>query len=399
LNKSLFCALLFLLPFCTSLPQAASHLVLAEIYGGGGDQGSYWTNDYIVLYNPGSTSVNLSSWSVQYAKFNGSTWDVTNLSGSISAGGYYSIQEGGGNRGIEPLPFVPDAIGNIDLDKNKGKVALLSVQTPLTVSNPIGNPIVIDFIGYGNGTNAYEGDGPAEQLGLSSSLRRKDNDGNNTYGTNGNGWDSDNNAGDTYMEIDIVTIPPLPVELSLFSAILKNGKVILNWRTETEVNNYGFEIERSKMSEVNSQTKWTKLGFVEGNGNSNSPKNYSFNDENVNAGKYTYRLKQIDTDGNIEYCKTIEVDLGSPEKFELIQNYPNPFNPTTTISFTLPESGNINLTVYNIIGEQVAQLFNGYKVAGIYTIDFNASELNSGIYIYKIEANGLTKSRKMMLVK
>jgi hypothetical protein len=194
---------------------------------------------------------------------------------------------------------------------------------------------------------------------------------------------------------------PLPVELSSFSAVVLENGVKLKWRTETEVNNFGFEIERADInlkSEIRNP-QFSKLGFVQGNGNSNSPKNYSFNDENVSAGKYSYRLKQIDTDGNFEYSKTIEVDLGLPRKFELSQNFPNPFNPTTTISFTLPESGNINLTVYNIIGEQVEQLFNGYKEAGIHTINFNASELNSGIYIYKIEANGLTKSRKMMLVK
>jgi hypothetical protein len=190
---------------------------------------------------------------------------------------------------------------------------------------------------------------------------------------------------------------PLPVELSSFSAIIKNAEVILKWRTDTEVNNYGFEVQKSEISSP--KLEWMEIGFVPGNGNSNSQKQYSFIDGHVKTGKYSYRLKQIDTDGNFEYSKVIEIDLGSPAKFELSQNYPNPFNPTTTISFTLPESGKINLIVYNIIGERVAQLFNGYKEAGIHTINFNASELNSGIYIYKLEQNGRTESRKMMLVK
>jgi len=117
------------------------------------------------------------------------------------------------------------------------------------------------------------------------------------------------------------------------------------------------------------------------------------------AGKYSYRLKQIDTDGQFEYSKTINVDLDSPSKFELSQNYPNPFNPTTTIAFNLPQSGNVKLTVYNIIGEKVAQIINGFKEAGVHTINFDGSGLNSGFYIYKLESNGLVHTKKMLLVK
>jgi len=141
------------------------------------------------------------------------------------------------------------------------------------------------------------------------------------------------------------------------------------------------------------------IGLVEGHGNSNSPKDYSFIDKNVAGGKYSYRLKQIDTDGQFEYSKVIEIDLGSPAKFELSQNYPNPFNPVTTIKFLLKESGNIKLTVYNLIGEQVAILVDEFKEKGVHTVNFNASELTSGVYVYKIEAEGFNQSRKMILAK
>jgi len=191
----------------------------------------------------------------------------------------------------------------------------------------------------------------------------------------------------------------LPVEISSFSAIVLNNAIKLNWRTETEVNNYGFEIERSQMSNVNGQTEWQKLGFVEGNGNSNSPKDYTFVDEKVLAGKYQYRLKQIDTDGQFEYSKTIEVNFGSPNKIELSQNYPNPFNPTTTISFSLPQSGNVTLKVYNTIGQQVAELVNGYKEAGVHTVNFSASDFNSGVYFYRLETESFSELKKMILVK
>jgi len=196
---------------------------------------------------------------------------------------------------------------------------------------------------------------------------------------------------------------PLPAELSFFSAIILDNAVKLNWRTETEVSNYGFEVERIQDYKNEKLQDWVKIGFVKGHGNSNSPKDYSFIDDLTLTPNLThtlyYRLKQIDTDGKFEYSKVIEVDLGSPTKFELSQNYPNPFNPSTTISFSLPQSGNVKLTVYNLLGEQVAELVNGFREAGIYTINFNAENFNSGFYIYKIEASSFIKSRKMILIR
>ncbi|MBP9056353.1 MAG: DUF2341 domain-containing protein, partial [Saprospiraceae bacterium] len=137
---------------------------------------------------------------------------------------------------------------------------------------------------------------------------------------------------------------PLPVELSALSAVVIGSSVQLNWRTETEINNFGFEIERSETQDARI-AKWEKVGFVNGNGNSNSPKDYIFTDNNLVPGKYSYRLKQIDNDGQFEYSKTIQIDFNSPKKFELTQNYPNPFNPVTTISFELPISGFVSLKV------------------------------------------------------
>jgi hypothetical protein len=199
---------------------------------------------------------------------------------------------------------------------------------------------------------------------------------------------------------------PLPVELSSFSAVILENGVKLKWRTETEVSNYGFEIERGQRSKVKSQTEWIKIGFVEGYGNSNSPKDYSFVDVNITAGKpayrtgkYSYRLKQVDTDGKFEYSKVIEVDLGSPVNFELSQNYPNPFNPSTTIRFSLTESSFINLTIFNSLGEKVEELVNEVKEPGIHTIEFNAEDLPSGTYFYRLQANYFTQIKKMILVK
>ena len=188
---------------------------------------------------------------------------------------------------------------------------------------------------------------------------------------------------------------PLPVELTSFSAILTDKAVLLNWITATEVNNYGFDVERMRDGE-----DWKALGFVEGNGNSNSPKEYNFLDSEVNsAGTYSYRLKQIDNEGSYEFSKSIEVNFGSPINFKLNQNYPNPFNPSTTISFNLSKSGVVALRVYNLVGEEIKTLAEGYKEAGIYTVNFNAEGLPSGMYLYRLSTNGFTQTKKMLFMK
>ena len=192
---------------------------------------------------------------------------------------------------------------------------------------------------------------------------------------------------------------PLPVELTTFSASVVNSNVELKWQTATEVNNYGFEVERKILKQVQNDN-WERIGFVNGHGNSNSPKEYSFTDKTAeNSGKYFYRLKQVDVDGQFEYSPEIEVTFGAPAKFELFQNYPNPFNPTTNIRFTLPEAGNVKLAVYNLLGQKVADLVNQNMEAGFHNITFDGSKLTSGIYIYRLESGNNIMIRKMQLVK
>jgi photosystem II stability/assembly factor-like uncharacterized protein len=194
----------------------------------------------------------------------------------------------------------------------------------------------------------------------------------------------------------------LPVELSSFTAkILKSGGVQLSWRTETEVSNYGFDVERLQNYNIEKLQDWEKIGFVEGHGNSNSPKDYSFKDNNAGYGKYAYRLKQIDTDGQFEYSKVIEVDAGNiPDGFVLEQNYPNPFNPTTTIKFAVAETQKAELKVFDVLGNEVASLFNGVAEGGkIYERELNGENLSSGIYFYRLETEQKVENRKMILLK
>jgi photosystem II stability/assembly factor-like uncharacterized protein len=187
----------------------------------------------------------------------------------------------------------------------------------------------------------------------------------------------------------------MPVELNSFSASLIKDEVILNWSTATEINNYGFEIER------NVKSGFENIGFVDGHGNSNSPKNYSFTDNNPGYGKIQYRLKQIDNDGKFEYSNIIDVNIDLPLSFELSQNYPNPFNPITKIGFQIPggTSGLVSLKVYDILGREVATLINEEPPAGIYEVEFNAESLSSGIYFYRLQTGNFVDTKKFTLMK
>ncbi len=192
---------------------------------------------------------------------------------------------------------------------------------------------------------------------------------------------------------------PLPVELSSFTSSVDKINVTLNWTTSSESNNSGFDIERS---DVKGQTsdEWIGIGFIEGNGTSNSLHNYSFSDKNLNSGKYKYRLKQIDFNGNFTYFNlSNEVVIGVPEKYSLSQNYPNPFNPVTRLGFGISNPGSVSLKVYDILGNEIKTLVNEIKPSGYYNIEFNGSDLSSGIYFYTLEAGSFRETKRMLLVK
>lgn len=187
---------------------------------------------------------------------------------------------------------------------------------------------------------------------------------------------------------------PLPVELSSFTGKIDKGISELNWRTETEVNNYGFEVQRSQ-----NKMLWTQIGFVVGNGNSNSPKNYSYIDKSVPSGKVYYRLKQIDNDGRYAYSSTIELNNDISPEVVLSQNFPNPFNPVSTIEYSIPTNGFLSLKVYDVLGREVATLVNGQENAGKHSVQFDGSNLASGIYLYVLTMNNFVLSKKMNLLK
>jgi hypothetical protein len=187
----------------------------------------------------------------------------------------------------------------------------------------------------------------------------------------------------------------VPVELLSFNATVKNNIITINWTTATETNNNGFEIERKSDSK-----SWEKVGFVKGKGSTTEKQNYSYVDilDNVNSERLIYRLKQIDFDGTISYSKSIEV-IFAPETYSLEQNFPNPFNPSTTIRFGLPVKSNVSIKVFNSLGQMIEEIVNGQFEAGYHSVMFNAANLSSGIYYYRIETEGFSQIKKMVLLK
>jgi hypothetical protein len=190
----------------------------------------------------------------------------------------------------------------------------------------------------------------------------------------------------------------IPVEFTSFQANTKDGTVVLNWTTATETNNSGFEVQRSNGQE------YMTLGFVNGNGTSTQPHSYSYVDNTVTPGTYSYRLRQVDFDGSSAYSNVVEVIVEMPSIYSLAQNYPNPFNPSTQINFSLAADSKVTLKIFDILGQEVTTLINGNLLAGSHFAVFNASSLTSGVYLYKLEAKGadgssFTSVKKMILTK
>ena len=194
----------------------------------------------------------------------------------------------------------------------------------------------------------------------------------------------------------------IPVELTSFTSSVAENDVTLNWQTATETNNQGFEVQRKQVFSPQSSVgngEWDVLSFITGNGTTTEPQSYSFYDKKLEAGKYQYKLKQIDFDGTFEYSNIVEVEIAAPLEFSLEQNYPNPFNPSTIINYQLPKAGNVTLKVYDVLGKEVATLVNEEKPAGNYEVEFDASNLASGVYYYQLRAGEFLFSKKMLLLK
>ncbi len=171
----------------------------------------------------------------------------------------------------------------------------------------------------------------------------------------------------------------LPVELTSFTAHVKEGTTQLKWRTATELDNYGFEIQRSMKKDT-----WEVLGFVQGHGTSNSPRSYSYEDRlpSTASGQISYRLRQIDRDGTEEYSPVVMVRLNATVSFGIAEAFPNPFNPSTTLSLNLTEDAAVSVRLHDVTGRAVLTVLDNADLsAGSHSVMLNASELPSGRYM------------------
>lgn len=200
------------------------------------------------------------------------------------------------------------------------------------------------------------------------------------------------NSGVSYYQI-IVTDDAVPVEMTSFTFNLSGNNVVLNWRTATETNNSGFEVQRKTSG------TWQTIGFIKGSGTTSQPQAYSYTDANLSAGTYTYRLNQVDFNGSSHPSSELVIVINKAADYSLEQNYPNPFNPATQIGYSVSERGNVSLVVYDLLGREVASLVNEVKEPGSYKVNFNASNLPSGVYTYRIQSGNFVQTKKMMLMK
>jgi Secretion system C-terminal sorting domain len=205
---------------------------------------------------------------------------------------------------------------------------------------------------------------------------------------------TDERAGGFDMDIYTALVDPItPVELISFSSRIVNGEILLEWETATELNNQGFEIQRSQDNNI-----FSTIGFVKGNGTSSKNHSYHFTDKQI-SGKVYFRLKQVDFNGSYTYSDVIEAEGVSVSSILLEQNYPNPFNPATTIKYQLGNDGFVNLKIFNAIGEEVAELVSQFQKAGNHQVNFDGRNLPSGIYVYQLSSGNFIESRKMILMK
>ncbi len=307
----------------------------------------------------------------------------------------------GGETWSTPIRVNDDLIGNGKIQywpsvaiSELGEISILFYDTRNTANNSFIEAYIARSIDGLNFTNELLSSEPSPTNIPNGDVRFGDYIAIDAYGGNVVPVWTDERAGGVDMDIYTAVVNPIiPVELTNFTARVSGGNTILKWGTATELNNLGFEIERS----LNQRT-WLTIGFVEGDGTTTEPRNYSFTDDGIGGTVY-YRLKQFDFDGTYEFSFVIAVNSASVTTMDLEQNYPNPFNPNTNIKYQIGNDGFVSLEVFNSLGEAVTTLVSEFKQAGTYQMSFNGTNLQSGVYVYILKSGNIIQSKKMILLK
>jgi len=304
----------------------------------------------------------------------GSNGTIVNRTGGTGGGGYWTYFGGGGG----------GAAGSVSDGFNGGNTIVWTgiCQTP-------GGDGGLD-----GGTPGGAGGKGAGFTDVNCNITNPAGNGVNYGGGGGGGNGNGGIPGTGTGGYVLISWSIIPVELSAFYANVTNGNVVLNWITETELNNKEFVVQRR----IN-KSQFTTIGNVQGSGTTTERKYYSFADATFEPGKYFYRLKQVDFNGAFEYSNEVCAELTAPLEFAINQNYPNPFNPTTSINFSLAEPTFVRLTIYDLLGKVVQVIKNENMNAGSYNVTFDAASLPSGMYLYKIETAQFTSVKKMVLMK
>ncbi|MFA6439473.1 MAG: T9SS type A sorting domain-containing protein, partial [Bacteriovoracaceae bacterium] len=328
--------------------------------------------DYALAFNEGSASTNFYLDAARYG-----------TDGHISSAFIGNTSDQSGTSTSQNLGTTFGGTGNIQFAYNSG----------FSGNSAKGVEMMIPFAAFSGVTNVQNVSVFAIIVSSTGFFSNECIPGDPGSTNPGNNWDATLVSGQDFFTVDT----PMPIELTSFSALVKGNSIELAWQTATEVNNHGFEIERRQSG----ATDWNKIGFKQGQGTSNTKIDYLFVDNSAMAGKYSYRLKQIDRNGKFEYSKTVEATSAlSPSSVELSSNFPNPFNPSTSISFTLGATGKASLKVYDVLGKEVAIVTEGiYNAGELNTFNFNADGLTSGVYYYRLMSDAKVETRKMILMK
>jgi predicted acyl esterase len=208
------------------------------------------------------------------------------------------------------------------------------------------------------------------------------------------------------IEFPILGDSPLAVTLAAFNAVSDPGaqRVIVTWSTFSENRIAGYSVERR----ADGTAEYDTIGFVSpSNGSTGSTRrDYVFYDSTVALNRYWYRIRETILDGASRLSDSVAVDVVTDVaassrilSFRLEQNYPNPFNPTTKIQFTIVNRLLTIVNVYDLVGREVVTLVNEVKEPGTYTIQFDCSNLASGVYLYRLQAGNLVKTKRLIVLK